>query len=42
VSGSHDTRWDTDPVAFSRKIEEWDERDWLHWLEQHLTFPFEV
>jgi hypothetical protein len=28
--------------AFNHKIEEWQERDWMIWLAENLTFPFTV
>lgn len=28
--------------AFDRKCEEWQRRDWMKWLGEHLTFPFTV
>jgi len=27
---------------FDRKCEQWERRDWMTWLEQNLSFPFEV
>lgn len=41
----YDTSWDTDPNAddaFDRKYEEWERRDWIKWLNEQLTFPFQV
>jgi hypothetical protein len=28
--------------AFEKKLEEWQERNWMLWLGQQLTFPFTV
>lgn len=28
--------------AWDRKFEEWQQRDWMDWLGQNLTFPFGV
>jgi hypothetical protein len=28
--------------AWERKYEEWQQRDWMAWLSEHLTFPFTV
>ena len=28
--------------AFDRKCREWQKRDWIPWLQEHLTFPFLV
>ena len=40
----YDASWDqdADPEAFDKKYQEWLERDWPLWLQQHLLFPFEV
>ncbi len=33
--------WDRDDgEAFESKMEEWEERDWLAWLKNNLSFPF--
>jgi hypothetical protein len=39
---NHDWDLDEDDGAFERKFEEWDGRDWMAWLSEHLTFPFTV
>jgi Calcium binding len=28
--------------AFEKKLEEWQARNWMEWLGQHLSFPFRV
>ena len=41
----YDSSWDTDldnEDAFDSKYEEWERRDWMKWLTERLTFPFEV
>lgn len=39
----YDFSWDKDnEELWDRKYEEWEERDWLHWLTNRLVFPFEV
>jgi hypothetical protein len=40
----YDSSWDGsgDPQAFDRKYRQWSKRDWPSWLEDHLSFPFEV
>jgi hypothetical protein len=41
----YDSSWDSDrgnEDAFDRKYEEWRRRDWMKWLTERLTFPFEV
>ena len=52
VSINYDTSWDLiesdkgnlpdDEDAFERKYQEWMERDWIPWLREHLSFPFQV
>jgi hypothetical protein len=39
----YDFSWDKDnEELWDRKYEEWEERDWLHWLTNRLVFPFSV
>lgn len=48
----YDSSWDLrrskrgylplDREAYDRKFEEWLQRNWLTWLQTHLTFPFTV
>ncbi|MBI1987818.1 MAG: hypothetical protein HYS70_05675 [Nitrospinae bacterium] len=40
----YDSAWDGDydDDAFDRKYEEWRRRDWMTWLSEKLSFPFEV
>ncbi len=45
----YDSSWDFDydengydDDAFDRKYEEWEERGWVEWLQEYLTFPFQV
>ncbi len=42
----YDSSWDSDEdvsgEAFDKKYEEWEERDWIKWLKQNLTFPFQA
>jgi hypothetical protein len=52
ASDDNDHEWDLkesdrgnlpdDEEAFSKKCEEWHDRDWMKWLSEHLTFPFTV
>jgi hypothetical protein len=44
VPAGYDASWDLDDSgdAFDRKHDEWSERDWMPWLEEKLTFPFET
>ena len=42
MSGNHDWDLDEDCGAFEKKFEEWDNRDWMAWLSENLTFPFTV
>lgn len=42
MSENHDWDLDEDNGAFERKFEEWEKRDWMVWLSEHLTFPFTV
>jgi hypothetical protein len=49
---AYDNSWDIDPddpnyserceEAFEEKLEEWEERDWMDWLAENLSFPFKV
>lgn len=34
--------WEHNNEAFDRKCEEWKQRDWVEWLNENLTCPFEV
>ncbi|RQW86259.1 MAG: hypothetical protein EHM79_10030 [Geobacter sp.] len=34
--------WEHDYEAFDKKCEEWKQRDWVAWLNDNLSFPFEV
>lgn len=34
--------WEHDNEAFDIKCEEWKQRDWVAWLNENLSFPFEV
>ena len=45
----YDSSWDLDygekgydKDAYDRKSEEWEERDWIEWLQENLTFPFKA
>lgn len=39
----YDSSWDEGNEEFwEEKYQEWEERDWLTWLEANLSFPFEV
>lgn len=45
----YDSTWDLDSdeegyedEAFDRKCEEWEDRDWVPWLGENLTFPFQA
>ena len=31
-----------DEDSFDRKSEEWEEQDWIEWLNENLTSPFQV
>ena len=44
VPEGYDAAWDLADSweAFEQKAEEWDGRDWVPWLRDHLSFPFEV
>jgi hypothetical protein len=44
VPTGYDASWDLSDSweAFEKKAEEWDRRDWVSWLREHLAFPFEV
>ena len=40
---SHNAAWDRgDEKAFDRKYQEWQVRDWLSWLRDNLSFPFQA
>ena len=49
---NYDTSWDLiesdkgnlpdDEDAYERKYQEWMERDWIPWLKEHLSFPFQI
>ena len=40
---TYDSSWDEgSEELFDEKYAEWEKRDWESWLNQHLTFPFEV
>ena len=39
----YDSSWDEDnEELFDEKYSEWEERDWESWLNENLTFPFEI
>lgn len=52
MSNDYDHSWDlveseegnlpVNEELFDKKYEEWERRDWMRWLEQNLSFPFEV
>ena len=42
LSESDDGYLPEDDDAFEKKLEEWEQRDWLDWLSKHLSFPFTV
>ena len=52
MTENYDTSWDLiesdkgnlpdDEYAYERKYQEWMERDWIPWLREHLSFPFQV
>ncbi len=52
MTENYDTSWDLiesdegnlpdDEDAYERKYQEWMERDWIPWLIEHLSFPFQV
>jgi hypothetical protein len=37
-----DEEGDAADEAFDLKLEEWEERDWVTWLAENLTFPFQA
>lgn len=40
---SYDSSWDEgNEELWDKKYEEWKNREWLGWLEENLTLPFEV
>jgi hypothetical protein len=52
MTNTDDHRWDLDEddsvdspeadEAFEKKLDEWQERNWMDWLGKQLTFPFRV
>ena len=42
----YDSSWDSEEdvygEAFDKKYEEWEKRDWVSWLKENLTFPFQA
>ncbi len=43
MNANYDSSWDKDnEELWEQKYEEWMKRDWLIWLREHLSFPFEV
>ena len=44
MQAEYDGSWDgdDDEDAFDSKYEEWGRRDWMAWLSEKLSFPFEV
>lgn len=46
MAGDNAQLWDSDrrgsTEAFNRKTAEWEKREWMTWLAEHLTFPFTV
>jgi hypothetical protein len=52
MDSNYDSSWDlfqsdagyrpASEEAFKRKHQEWAKRDWMTWLSEHLTFPFNV
>jgi len=45
MTAEYDSSWDSDDDegdAFARKCEEWRRRNWMAWLSEKLSFPFEV
>ena len=39
----YDASWDRDNhELYSKMYEEWEKRDWMAWLPERLSFPFEV
>ena len=40
----YDSSWDKDENGdtFDRKFKEWEQRDWMAWLQKNLSFPFTV
>lgn len=40
----YDFSWDkgNNEEAWDKKYNDWQERDWIDWLEKNLSFPFEV
>ena len=42
-NAKYDSSWDEDnEELFDEKYSEWEERDWESWLNDNLTFPFEI
>ena len=40
---NYDSSWDEgNEDLWDKKYEEWEKREWLDWLEDNLTLPFEV
>lgn len=40
---TYDSSWDDDnEELWEEKYEKWEKRDWKRWLNESLTFPFEV
>lgn len=40
---AYDGSWDEgNGELWDKKYAEWETRDWVHWLSESLTFPFEV
>lgn len=46
MSNQREHLWDGDGEdaddAFERKLEEWEQRDWMTWLAENLVFPFKA
>ena len=43
MCSSYDSSWDeNNEEAWDQKYEELEQRDWESWLNDHLSFPFEV
>jgi hypothetical protein len=39
----YDSSWDEgNDELWDKKYQEWEKRDWVQWLERHLSFPFDV
>jgi hypothetical protein len=52
MSNNDDHSWDLaetregnvpgDEESFDRKYDQWEKRDWMAWLQENLSFPFQA